>query len=76
MFFFQVWKNKDCKRTPFYTCVMNTVTIGLIGPILTGKRNATLGFCQVRHVVHKHELHELTMTRTLNPVCMLFSVHM
>ena len=33
--------------------------------ILTGKRIATKEFCQVRHVVHKHELDELTLTRTL-----------
>ena len=34
--------------------------------ILTGKRNATIEICHVRYVVHKHELHELTMTRTLS----------
>ena len=33
---------------------------------MTGKRNATIEFCQVIHVVHKHELHELTMTRNLS----------
>ena len=35
------------------------------GHILTGKRNAEIEFCRVRHVVHKHELHELTITRTV-----------
>ena len=40
--------------------------------ILTGKRNATLVFCQVRHVVHKHELHELTIIRTLSKASELF----
>ena len=38
------------------------------GPLLcvpTGKRNAIKEFCQVRYVVHKHELQELAMTRTL-----------
>ena len=34
--------------------------------ILTGKRNATLEFCLVKHVVYKHKLHELTITRTLS----------
>ena len=29
--------------------------------ILTGKRNATVKFCHVLHVAHKHELHKLTM---------------
>ena len=37
-----------------------------------GKRNATIEFCQVRHVVHKHELQELTMTRTLSKPSGLF----
>ena len=39
--------------------------------ILTGKRNATVEFV-VRHVVRKHELHELTMTRTLSKASVLF----
>ena len=39
---------------------------------MTGKRNATIEFCQVGHVVHKHELHELTMTRTLSKASGLF----
>ena len=39
---------------------------------LTGKINATIQFCQVRHVVHKHELHELTVTRTLSEALGLF----
>ena len=30
------------------------------------KKNATIEFCPVRHVVHKPDLHELTMTRTLS----------
>ena len=34
--------------------------------ILMGKRNITIEFCQVRLVVHKHKLQELTMTRTLS----------
>ena len=34
--------------------------------ILTGRRNATLEFCPVTHVVYKHKLHELTITRTLS----------
>ena len=37
--------------------------------ILTGKRNATVELHQFIHGVHKHELHELTMTRTLSKVC-------
>ena len=40
--------------------------------ILTGKRNATIEFRQVRHVVHKHELRELTMTRTLSKASRLY----
>ena len=40
--------------------------------ILTDKRNATIEFCQDRHVVHKHELHELTMTRTLSKASEIF----
>ena len=36
---------------------------------MTGKRNATIEFCQVRHVVHKHKL---TMTRILRKVSGLF----
>ena len=40
--------------------------------ILTGKRNDTIQFGQARHVVHKHELHELTMTRTLSKASGLF----
>ena len=40
--------------------------------ILTGKRNATIKFCRVRRVVHEHELHELTMTRTLSKASGLF----
>ena len=36
--------------------------------ILTGKRNATVKFCHVLHVAHKHELNKLTMTRIwVNP---------
>ena len=37
-----------------------------------GKRNAAIKFCQVRHVVHKHELHELTVNRTLSKASGLF----
>ena len=37
--------------------------------ILMGKRNVTIEFCQVKHVVHKHEL---TMTRTLSKASRLF----
>ena len=37
--------------------------------IQTDKKNATIDFCQVRHVVHKHEL---TLTRTLSKVSGLF----
>ena len=33
------------------------------------KRNATIEFCQVKHVVHKHEL---TMTRILSKASGLF----
>ena len=40
--------------------------------ILTGKRNAAIEFSQVRHVVHKHELHEITMTRSLSKASGLF----
>ena len=40
--------------------------------ILTEKRNATIEFCQVRHAVHKHELHEFIMTRTLSKARWLF----
>ena len=40
--------------------------------ILTGKRNATIENCYVRYVVHKHELHELAMTRTLSKASGLF----
>ena len=36
---------------------------------MMGKRNATIDFFQVRHVVHKHEL---TMTRTLSKALWLF----
>ena len=38
--------------------------------ILTGKRSATIEFCQVRHVVHK--LHQLTTTRILRKKLRLF----
>ena len=31
-----------------------------------GKRKATIEYCQVRHVVHKYELQEFTMARTLS----------
>ena len=34
--------------------------------ILTGKRNATIELCHVRHMVHIHELHKVTMTRALS----------
>ena len=37
-----------------------------------GQINATKEFCQVTHVVHKHELHELTMPRTLSKASGLF----
>ena len=40
--------------------------------ILTGKRKATKQFCQVRHVVYKHKLHKLTMTRNLSKASGLF----
>ena len=33
------------------------------GCILTRKRNASIECRQVRHVVHKHELHELTLSK-------------
>ena len=36
------------------------------------KGNATIELCQVRHVVHKRELHELIMTRTLSKASGLF----
>ena len=36
------------------------------------KGNATIEFCQVRDVVHKQELHELTVTRTLSKASGLF----
>ena len=42
--------------------------------ILTDKRNATIEFCHVRHVVHKHGLHEVTMTRTLIKALGLFEL--
>ena len=34
--------------------------------MLMGKRNATVKFCHVLHVAHKHELQKLTMTRILS----------
>ena len=40
--------------------------------ILTGKRNTTIELCQVRHVVHKHELQKLTMTRILSKASGLY----
>ena len=40
--------------------------------ILTAKTNATIEFCQVRHVSHKNELHEPTMNRTLIKASRLF----
>ena len=40
--------------------------------ILTVKRNATIEICQVIHVVHNQELHELTMTRILCKASELF----
>ena len=43
--------------------------------ILMSKRNATIEFFWVRHEVHKHELHELTMTRTLSKAFGLFELH-
>ena len=45
--------------------------------ILTDKRNATIEFCQVIHMVHKHELHKLTITSTSSKasVCFLFIRH-
>ena len=41
----------------------------LLSYILTCKKNAIIELCQVRHVVHKHEL---TMTRTLSKTSGLF----
>ena len=60
-----------------YTCdCAGTGFEGMIGYKLTSKRNATIEFCQVRHVVHKHKLHKhnhkLTMTRTLSKASGLF----
>ena len=56
-----------------YTCdCAGTGFEGKIGYKLTGKRNVTIEFCQVRHVVHKHELRKLTMTRTLSKASGLF----
>ena len=49
----------------------NVVAVSCL-TILTGKRNATIELCQVRHVIHKHELHELNMTRTLSKASGLF----
>ena len=40
--------------------------------ILTDKRNATIKLRQDRHVINKHELHDLYMTRTLSKVSGLF----
>ena len=48
--------------------VYDGVTV-VVSDILTDKRNATIEFCQVPHVVHKHEL---TMTRTLSQASGLF----
>ena len=47
---------------------MHTVTDthNVIESILMGKRNATIEFCQILDVVHKHKLHELTLARTLS----------
>ena len=36
------------------------------------QKNATIEFCQVRHVVHKHELPKLTITRALSKESGLF----
>ena len=38
---------------------------------MTGK-NSTIEFCQFIYVVHKHDLHEITMTRTLSKASGLF----
>ena len=38
------------------------------------RKNDTIEFCQVRHVVHKHELHGFTMTRTLSKASGLFEL--
>ena len=40
--------------------------------ILTAKRNATVELRHVRHVVYKHGVHEVTMTRTLSKALGLF----
>ena len=42
------------------------------GPLYSRAKNATKEICQVKHVVHKHELHERTMTRTLSKAPGLF----
>ena len=44
--------------------------------IQKGKRNATIEFCQVRHVDHKHERHELTMPRTLSKALFFLKLSM
>ena len=40
--------------------------------IRRGKRDGTIEFCQVRHVEHKNEVHEHTMTRTWSKALGLF----
>ena len=42
--------------------------------ILAGKRNTTIEFCQGLQVVQKHELYELSMTRTLSEHLIDFSL--
>ena len=39
-----------------------------------GQRNAIIYIyiCQVRYVIYKHELHEITMTRIMSKASMLF----
>ena len=44
----------------------------LLKYIMADKRNATIEFCQISHVVHKHQLHVLTTARTLSKASGLF----
>ena len=48
------------------------ITLRRFSCTLTDKRNATIEYCLVRHVVHKQELHKLTMTRTFSQASRLF----
>ena len=54
------------RRTIILTCSVLS--------ILTGKRNATVEFVKLRRVIHKHELHKLTVTRTLSKASGLLEV--